>query len=126
MTDPALLAVLERIAAAVERLADQRTAADPRMAMLLRATYAALGDEPFTASRVVELARSPVRPALAHAVAASGAKSIGKRLSAHVGVAIDGLRLERIGRGRPAVYRLTGPQLDFDCHQSRFGNPWRT
>jgi hypothetical protein len=122
MSDPALLAALERIAAAVERLADQRTAADPSMGPLLRSIHAAVGDELFTASRVVELSRSPIRLALAHAVAGCGARSIGKRLSAHAGVVVDGLLLERIGKGRPAVYRLS----DSESRQSRFGNPWRT
>jgi hypothetical protein len=115
------LALLERLCIAVERLADRRPAPDARAALLLRSIWSAVGPEQFTAARVVELAQGRHRTALQAAVAGASAKAIGKRLSLLVGETIDGLRLDRSGTGRPAVYRL----FDCDRGESRIGNPWR-
>jgi len=70
MTDPALLAVLTRIAVAVERLADQHIVDTDRHADLLEAIEGDLGVAPFTASGLLQLASDYPHGALAAAVSA--------------------------------------------------------
>ena len=129
---PALLAELarladagERIAAALEQIAARaRPAPDARLAMLLGAIYQALGEAPFAASELARLADSPLstRAALRRAIGGASAKAIGKALAQNAGALIDGMRLERIGEGRPARWRVCA--FERQQRQSVF-NPWR-
>lgn len=119
-------ALLERIAAGIERLrvdlADQRTGNDVRLELLLRAAHALLGSKPFNAAHLVDIAtaRLSTRYALRHAVDAitgstkAKSKSLGKFLSAHAGAAASGLRLVRV---RGTVYRI-------ESTERRGEEPW--
>ena len=92
-------------------LAEQRSAGDVRLSLLLRATHAALGSDPFTAGQLVELAgaRLSTRVALQAAVQAvvgatrQPAKSLGKFLSLNAGQQADGWRLVR---QRAGIFRI--------------------
>jgi hypothetical protein len=95
-------------------LAEQRTAVDVRLGLLLRAC-AALGRDPFTAGQLVDLVSVKLSTRIALQAAVGGivgrtkqpAKSLGKFLSAHAGTAADGLRLVRV---RASVYRIESEQ----------------
>ena len=92
-------------------LAEQRSAGDVRLGLLLRAVRAALGSDPFTAGQLVELAgaRLSTRIALQAAVQAVAgatrqpAKSVGRFLAQHAGQQVDGLRLVR---QRAGIFRI--------------------
>lgn len=111
MSDALLVALLAELRGLRLDLAEQRTVADVRLSLLLRATYSALGTSTFTASQLVELAgaRLSTRVALDAAIRAvtgtttAKAKSLGKFLSAHAGCSTDGLRLARV---RGSVFRI--------------------
>jgi hypothetical protein len=93
-------------------LAEQRSAGDVRLGLLLRATQAALGGDTFTAGQLVELAgaRLSTRIALQAAIEAvvgkakAPSKSLGHFLRNHAGAGVDGLRLQRV---RGSVYRVS-------------------
>jgi len=92
-------------------LAEQRSAGDVRLGLLLRAVRAALGSDTFTAGQLVELAgaRLSTRIALQAAVQAVAgatrqpAKSVGRFLAQHAGQQADGLRLVRV---RAGIFRI--------------------
>jgi hypothetical protein len=112
-----ILAELREQSALLRQIAGRQGADDAQVSLLWRAAFAALGSEAFALARLVNLACSPVRPALQHAVDGRTAHALAKVFSERVGHVVDGLRLERVGRSRPAIYRL----IDTSSPRNR---PW--
>ncbi len=92
--------------ALLRRIVGSRDHEDADLSLILRAAFTVLGPEAFTLARLVELSKSPLRMPLLRAVNGRSVKQLSKLFAAGAGRAIDKLRLERVGRGRPAVYRL--------------------
>lgn len=99
-----MLAVLERIAVAVEANgAPQR----PNVGALLRAIFERVGDRVFVAPELVEFAlvadAEELRGEIVRAVGALNPRRLGKRLAEVEGEEVDGLRLRRVGADRGGI-----------------------
>ena len=105
----------------LRQLVGQRGGTEAAMGLMFRAAFASLGTESFTLARLVELSKSPMRIALGAAVGGRSPHALAKLFAGNVGRTIDRMRLERVGAGRPAGYRL----IDVDDRKSRPGHAWR-
>lgn len=118
-TDPALLALLEQIAADVRALREAaehgreiRPQADTS-ADLLRVIRAAVGDCVFTCADLVEHAALPtaaeLQAAMIAAVGSTNARRIGKLLRKVEGIGAGGLTVRRVGEDRGgAIWMVAG------------------
>ena len=100
-----MLAVLARIAVAVERLSG--VPGRPNVGALLRAVFEAVADRVFAASEIIEFADAvgaeELRGEIVRAVGALNPRRLGKRFAAIEGEEHDGYRLRRVGSDRDGI-----------------------
>lgn len=99
-----MLAVLERIAVAVEANgAPQR----PNVGALLRAIFERVGDRVFVAPELVEFAlvadAEELRDAIVRVVGALNARRLGRRFAEAEGETHGGFRIRRVGTDRDGI-----------------------
>ncbi len=82
---------------------------DVGVVLLAAAIAATCGSDTFTTPQIEALSRSDLstRARLRAAVGGRSAKALGKLLAQYAGQTMGAYRLERIGKSRPAVYRLS-------------------
>lgn len=99
-----MLAVLERIAVAVEaNLAPRRR----EVGVLLRAIHARVADRVFVAPELIEYAEisdaEELRSAILAAIGSANPRRLGKAFAEIEGEEIDGYRLQRVGADRGGI-----------------------